>query len=253
MIGDDAMPICPECGLPMKDVMQVDGRRICITCGMKEWGLMDKSEETPVEATEKVEEVSEDVETEEVARIGGSVETSDDSEETDVEESDEECAEDGPQDEEKVSEDSEDVESVEEPTSPISVESEETQPEPEPKLEPKLEPEPVEKESPVGGFFAKFNKRTERKQPKKSNENPDPDSFSERRRRAKLIRQENHVILKTLTRDPKTGWMHLDVSLIPFSELPEEAVECTGERHTFCLDKVRTSAWYIENRPVIED
>lgn len=80
----------------------------------------------------------------------------------------------------------------------------------------------------------------------------DPDSFSERWRRARLIR-EGHVILKTLSRDEKTGDFKLDITLVKRSDLPIGAVAVTGEKNTYCLDTIKTSPWYHETRPYIAD
>lgn len=80
----------------------------------------------------------------------------------------------------------------------------------------------------------------------------DPDSFTERWKRQRMIRQ-GYVILKTLDRDPKTGFFTLDVTLIKKSELPIKAVQATNEKNTYCLDKVRESVWYQQTRQDIYD
>lgn len=76
----------------------------------------------------------------------------------------------------------------------------------------------------------------------------DPDSLGERFRRFKLIHFGNHVVLKTLTRDDNAEEYHLESTLIPRSELPEDAVKVTGQNFTYCLDKIKRSQWYAESR-----
>ena len=80
----------------------------------------------------------------------------------------------------------------------------------------------------------------------------DPDSFTEKWRRRRLIRQ-GYVIYKVLDRDPKTGYYTLDVSLIKKSELPVGAVAATNENNTYVLDKIKTSLWYQQTRQNIYD
>lgn len=80
----------------------------------------------------------------------------------------------------------------------------------------------------------------------------DPDSFTERWRRRRLIRQ-GYVIYKVLDRDPKTGFYTLDVSLIKKSELPIGAVAATNEKDTYVLDKIKSSLWYQQTRQNIYD
>lgn len=80
----------------------------------------------------------------------------------------------------------------------------------------------------------------------------DPDSFTEKWRRRRLIRQ-GYVIYKVLDRDPKTGFYTLDVSLIKKSELPVGAVAATNENNTYVLDKIKTSLWYQQTRQNIYD
>lgn len=80
----------------------------------------------------------------------------------------------------------------------------------------------------------------------------DPDSFTEKWRRRRLIRQ-GYVIYKVLDRDPKTGFYTLDVSLIKKSELPVGAVVATNENNTYVLDKIKSSLWYQQTRQNIYD
>ena len=80
----------------------------------------------------------------------------------------------------------------------------------------------------------------------------DPDSFTEKWRRKRLIRQ-GYVIYKVLDRDPKTGFYTLDVSLIKKSELPVGAVAATNEKNTYVLDKIKSSLWYQQTRQSIYD
>lgn len=80
----------------------------------------------------------------------------------------------------------------------------------------------------------------------------DPDSFTEKWRRRRLIRQ-GYVIYKVLDRDPKTGFYTLDVSLVKKSELPIGAVAATNENNTYVLDKIKSSLWYQQTRQNIYD
>lgn len=80
----------------------------------------------------------------------------------------------------------------------------------------------------------------------------DPDSFTERWKRKRMIRQ-GYVILITMDRDPKTGYFTLDKSLIKKSDLPIKAVPVTNEKDTYALDNVRESIWYQQTRQAIWD
>ena len=105
------------------------------------------------------------------------------------------------------------------------------------------EPEPKRK------WFA-FGKLERRREPKKKKEPQkereyDPDSFHEKFRRWKLIHNEGYVILKTFSRDAHEEY-HLESTLIKMEDLPKDAVQVTNEKHTYCLDLVKTSKWYLE-------
>ena len=139
------------------------------------------------------------------------------------------------------------------------------EPVPEPTPEPVADPEPV-KEEPVIGVTPepfiedtkdsrfKLKRRREKKEkPKKEKKKEDveivyadPDSFRARWDRAMLMAFHNYVILRTITRDAKTGEFLRTSELVPYSELPEDAVACTGEKKVYCVDKIKSSDWYME-------
>lgn len=106
------------------------------------------------------------------------------------------------------------------------------------------EPESKKKRFAIG----KLERRKEpkkKKEKKKEEREYDPDSFHERFRRWKLIHNEGYVILKTLSRDAKEEY-HLETTLVKMEDLPKEAVQVTNQKHTYCLDLVKTSKWYLE-------
>lgn len=103
----------------------------------------------------------------------------------------------------------------------------------------------VEKaEKKVNSLFKAKKQKTSKKKKSKKETPYDPDTLSARWERYQQIRKHNHVILKTLTRDPRTGEYDLDITLIHRSSLPKDAVEVTGERNTYALDKIKDSEWY---------
>lgn len=224
--------ICPGCGKKIETPVKVEGTIYCLNCAAELIGQPAvPSEATGLELeTETVmpdveepddEEESEDEETEEASE-----------EEESEDESDGGC----PNDVQITSNDDEDAGKEERPTDVQPVSQEET----------------VAKtlKNDVKDSFKSAIRR--RKKEAKDSLVADPDSFSERWRRARLIR-EGHVILKTLSRDPKTGYFMLDTTLVRREDLPPAAVAVTNEKHTYCLDTIKTSQWYQENRPVIAD
>lgn len=223
--------ICPGCGKKIETPVKVDGTTYCLNCAAEligqpavpseATGLELKKEPIMPGVEEPEEEESEDQETEEASE---------------EEESEEEPDEERPTDVQPMSNDDEDAGKKERPTD----------------VQPVSEEETVAKtlKNVVLDWF-KSAIRTKKKEAKDSLV-ADPDSFSERWRRARLIR-EGHVILKTLSRDPKTGYFMLDTTLVKREDLPPAAVAVTNEKHTYCVDTIKTSQWYQENRPVIED
>lgn len=136
-----------------------------------------------------------------------------------------------------------------------------------PKDEPKDEPqeEPKEEEPKKSRFGLKrpnikkpnLNAKLPRRNAKgesapKQEREYDVDSFHERYRRWQLIHKKGYVILKTLTRDPKREEYLLETTLIPRSELPEDAVAVTEEANTYCVDGIKNTEWYAESRAEIE-
>lgn len=95
-------------------------------------------------------------------------------------------------------------------------------------------------------WFAERSKKKE-SDPKPKKEKPyDPDSFSERLRRWKLTTFEGYVVLRTLSRDDKRGEYIMESTLVKWSELPRDAVHCSGEKGVYGLDKIKSSEWYIQ-------
>lgn len=126
-------------------------------------------------------------------------------------------------------------------------EEESEEDEPEEDLTPK--PEPDKKVKGFGLFKFDTDKKLERRKKPKTDNKPekeyDVDSLHERWRRWNLIRKEGYVILKTLTRDPAGEYL-LETTLVKFEDLPRDAVAVTNEKYTYCLDKIKTSRWYLE-------
>lgn len=258
--------ICPMCNQPYENyggTIEINGREICQKCGNKILGMPEDTQcfETEEEKSESGTEVK------------------DDSEEADYDEDDYNDDE----DEELTEEDHEPIVTKIMEREPVTVsednvlvvreepevphhtvvvpvvkeeESKET-----PKEDEK-EPEEPQKEDadsdaeedsdepePKRKWFA-FGKLERRREPKKKKEPQkereyDPDSFHERFRRWKLIRNEGYVILKTFSRDAHEEY-HLESTLVKMEDLPKDAVQVTNEKHTYCLDLVKTSKWYLE-------
>lgn len=268
-MNDDESKICPACNQPYDDyggTIEINGREVCQRCGNR---ILWMPEDTQWFETE--EEKSE-----------SGTEVKDDSEETDYDKDDY----DDDEDEELTEEDHEPIVTKIMEREPVTVsednvlvvreepevphhtvvvpvvkeeESKET-----PKEDAK-EPEEPQKENadsdaeedpddedepePKRKWFA-FGKLERRREPKKKKEPQkereyDPDSFHEKFRRWKLIHNEGYVILKTFSRDAHEEY-HLESTLIKMEDLPKDAVQVTNEKHTYCLDLVKTSKWYLE-------
>lgn len=216
MAEDEIFNPCPGCGHEIDVPVKVDGVTYCLRCAADLKG----QPAVPSEATGL------ELETEMV--MPG------------IEEPD---SEEDIEDEEETEED-EDIEEDEEET-PVSNDVQ----------SPSDEEKPKDKVSDILVDDAKEEvKSTVRNKKKKARDAlvADPDSLSERWRRARLIR-EGYVIFKTLSRDPKNGDFLLNTDLVKRKDLPTGAVAVTGEKNTFCLDTIKTSPWYHENRPVIAD
>ena len=76
----------------------------------------------------------------------------------------------------------------------------------------------------------------------------DPDTLGQRFRRWIKLRFKGYVIFKTLSRDPRNGDMILRTDIVKKKDLPKDAVQCTNESGTYCLDTIKTSSWYAESR-----
>ena len=143
--------------------------------------------------------------------------------------------------------------------------SDDIEPEPEPpeepeKEEPKEEPPKTNIADPYEGLdpfrrrmYEAIDAIKEKKAKSKKKDKPktkkkdkmDPDSLSEKFRRWKLINFEGYVKLRTLDRDENSGEFVSEMVLLKRSQLPKEAVQCTGEKSTYCVDKIKDSEWYI--------
>lgn len=227
MIGESKL--CPGCGHEIDVPVKVDGITYCLRCAADLRG----QPAVPSEATGL------ELETERVMPGIEEPETEDEEveDETEDETEDEEVEEETP---------NEDAETSEEPPNEDATEDAGQE---------DGDEEPQEKVSDILVDDAKEEvKSTIRSKKKKARDAlvSDPDSLSERWRRMRLIR-EGHVILKTLSRDEKTGDFLLDTTLIKKTDLPIGAVAVTNMNHTYCLDTIKTSPWYQENRPKIAD
>lgn len=147
-------------------------------------------------------------------------------------------------------------------TEPVEEEDEEPvvadpEPEPEPtpvvvpvspvKPEPFIDPEPEpEKKRHVLKRRREPKKKKEPEPKKDKYADLDPDCFKARWHRSMLMAFHGYVILRTLSRDSKTGDFIRTSEIMPYSELPENAVQCTGEKKIYCLDTIKDSQWYIE-------
>lgn len=131
------------------------------------------------------------------------------------------------------------------------------EPEPEPtpvvvpvspvKPEPFIDPEPEpEKKRHVLKRRREPKKKKEPEPKKDKYADLDPDCFKARWHRSMLMAFHGYVILRTLSRDSKTGDFIRTSEIMPYSELPENAVQCTGEKKIYCLDTIKDSQWYIE-------
>ena len=230
MIGESK--VCPGCGKEIDVPVKVDGVTYCLSCAAELKGQPAvPSEATGLELEE--EPVMPDVE---------EPENEDEYDEDEEEDEDEEVEEETPVSNVVPSQDDETEDAGQDDPSHVVPSQDD-------------EGKPNEKVSDILVDDVKEEvKSTIRSKKKKARDAlvSDPDSLSERWRRMRLIR-EGYVILKTLSRDEKTGDFLLDTTLIKRTDLPIAAVAVTNEKHIFCLDTIKTSPWYQENRPHIED
>ena len=232
MIGESKL--CPGCGYEIDVPVKVDGITYCLRCAADLRG----QPAVPSEATGL------ELETE---RVMPGIEEPDSEEDEDVEEDEED---------EDVEEDEEETPLSNDVQPPSNEDEDAGHETPSNDVQPPSDgEEPKDKVSDILVDDAKEEvKSTIRSKKKKARDAlvSDPDSLSERWRRMRLIR-EGHVILKTLSRDEKTGDFLLDTTLIKKTDLPIGAVAVTNENHTYCLDTIKTSPWYQENRPKVAD
>lgn len=80
----------------------------------------------------------------------------------------------------------------------------------------------------------------------------DPDSIVESFKRNWKLTFGHYVILRTLRDDPETGGVIRESELCKRSELPINALPCTGEKKVYCIDKIRTTDWFIRSRAELE-
>lgn len=261
--------ICPACNQPYENyggTIEINGREVCQKCGNRILGMPEDTQwfETEEEKSESGTEVKDDSE-----ETDYDEDDYDDDEEEELTEEDHEPIVTKIMEREPVSVSEDNVLVVrEEPEVPhhtvvVPVVKEEESKET-PKEDAK-EPEESQKEDadsdaeqdsddedepePKRKWFA-FGKLERRREPKKKKEPQkereyDPDSFHEKFRRWKLIHNEGYVILKTFSRDAHEEY-HLESTLIKMEDLPKDAVQVTNEKHTYCLDLVKTSKWYLE-------
>ena len=261
--------ICPMCNQPYEDyggTIEINGRKVCQKCGNKILGMPEDTQwfETEEEKSESGTEVKDDSE-----EADYDEDDYDDDEEEELTEEDHEPIVTKIMEREPVTVSEDNVLVVrEEPEVPHHTvvvpmvneeESKET-----PKEDAKKPEEPQKEDAdsdaeedsddedepePKRKWFA-FGKLERRREPKKKKEPQkereyDPDSFHEKFRRWKLIHNEGYVILKTFSRDAHEEY-HLESTLIKIEDLPKDAVQVTNEKHTYCLDLVKTSKWYLE-------
>lgn len=235
MAEDEIFNPCPKCGQEIDVPVKVDGVTYCLRCAADLKG----QPAVPSEATGL------ELETE---MVMPGIEEPDSEEDIEDEEETEE--------DENVDEDEKETPESNDVQPPSNEDEDAGQEEPSNDVQPPSDGEkPKETVSDILVDDAKEEvKSTIRNKKKKTRDAlvADPDSFSERWRRARLIR-EGHVILKTLSRDPRNGDFLLDVNLVKRKDLPTDAVAVTGEKNTYCLDKIKTSPWYHETRPYIAD
>lgn len=230
--------ICSECGKEITgEVIKYDGKVICQQCcdnilGLN--GLSGKNQDAMMERDDEEDYDDYDL---------------DDDEEDGFPDDDEAADEDDDMD---SGEDSEDDDASEDNTSTVQTDSatEVTEVTEEKVGEPTitdLTDEPIQTENPpknesvIDDLAEKTGKKVKEKI-------TDPDTFGQRFNRWVKLRFKGYVTLKTLSRDPRNGDMILKTDIIKKKDLPKDAVQCTNESGTYCLDTIKTSNWYAESR-----
>lgn len=233
--------ICSECGKEITgEVIKYDGKVICQQCCDNILGLNGLSGKNPDESLEKAEDDDYD-----------ETDLDDDEDDGFPDEFDEEADDEDDDDGSDSGEDSEDDISEDNAPSVQPVSATEVTEALEEKVgEPTITDmtaEPVQTEEPPKDetVIKKVADKTEEKVKEKV---ADPDSFGQRFKRWVKLRFKGYVTLKTLSRDPRNGDMILSVDIIKKKDLPKDAVACTNEPGTYCLDTIKTSSWYAESR-----
>ena len=263
---DYGLPACFLCGMPLDDDdvnadNKIDGNHICIQCA-KELTGEEVNEESaseeipdsePFDADDDDTQESEDMDPDEMEDMYSLIDDdgisedeavpddeSDvtDDEDTDTEDGTSETQEEGSVPEEIEEDDANDTiptddatEDETQPQVPVVVDAE----------VPATEEEPKKK--------SRKDRKKEAKQSKKNkkDDNYDPDRFVERLRRWWLVTFKGYCKLRTLSRNPKTGEFVQETTLIKHRDLPHDAVQCTNEKHFYCLDLIKDSDWYIKH------
>lgn len=205
---------------------EVDGKAICIDCLGKRLGidvsLINKGDSEKEEDNLHDEESEFEEEDPEKTDSEDENTDSDDSEDEEDLEDDEESAQEDDSEEEEVSEDADKGDSDPKKDSIKSKLADETNDE-------------IKDD-------VKWYKRKARNKVV-----DDPDSFKEKWRRSRMLRQD-YVVLRTLSRDPDTGDVIRESTLVKWEDLPDAAVQCTNEKNYYCLDTIKTSEWYQKTR-----
>lgn len=104
----------------------------------------------------------------------------------------------------------------------------------------------AEYEKKKDGFFKR--KAKEKVEEKVS----DPDSIVESFKRNWKLTFGHYVILRTLRDDPETGGVIRESELCKRSELPINALPCTGEKKVYCIDRIKNTDWFVRSRAELE-
>lgn len=247
-------PVCPFCGMPVdldNDIyeMRLDGsicHELCLKSenrcrdilnheDMENRIFEDESLDDEPDVDPETDD-TEDEDTEDLSEPESEPEPVPEPQEEPVEESEE-----GPTEEESEEPD-------EEPTVTDLTTDEGTEVVAEPVPEPVPEPQETPKDEDMTVRAKRFGRKAYKKADEKLEERmADPDSFTESLRRWWKL-HHGYVILRTLSRDDKTGDFLLDVDICKKNELPRGAVKCTNERNVWCIDTIKTSKWYLESR-----
>lgn len=231
--------VCSECGKEITgEVIKCDGKVICQQCCDTILGLNGLSGKNPDASLMEIDDDFDDLDTDEEDGFP---------DEIDEEADDEGDGTDSGEDSEDADVSEEVVPSVQEhPATEVTEDVEEKAGEP--TITDLTEPAPAPIPAPAQEIPKEEPDIDVQPAKKKSKKPVDPDSFGQRFRRWVKLTFQGYVTIKTLSRDPHTGEMILTVDIIKKSDLPKEAVQCTNESNTYCVDTIKTSKWYYESR-----